>query len=229
MGLPEEARAQPASPTPQARQGGERRGAGGVQKNLAQQVEERRAENPDRPVEVWAFDEHRVGPKPIARRQWAPIGQRPIALGQHRFEWPYVYGFVHPGTGEVVWFLCNGVSTVLLSAVLAAFATAVGAGPDKLVVLVLDNAGWHSSEQLVVPDGLRLAFLPPYSPELQPAGRLWPLTNEAVANQGFATLKELDEALGKRCCTLAGLPELIKGHTNYSWWPKPSQVTPALN
>jgi transposase len=130
----------------------------------------------------------------------------------------------------VVWFLCNGVSTVLLSAVLAAFATAVGAGPDKLVVLVLDNAGWHSSEQLVVPDGLRLAFLPPYSPELQPAERLWPLTNEAaVANQSFATLKELDEALGKRCCTLAGLPELIKGHTNYSWWPKPSQVTPALN
>jgi hypothetical protein len=68
----------------------------------------------------------------------------------------------------VVWFLCNGVSTVLLSAVLlsavlAAFATAVGAGPDKLVVLVLDNAGWHSSEQLVVPDGLRLAFLPPYT------------------------------------------------------------------
>src|SRR5688572_28150864 len=93
------------------------------------------------------------------RRQWAPIGQRPIALGQHRFEWLYVYGFVDPGTGEVVWFLCNGVGTVLLSAVLAAFATAVGAGPDKLVVLVLDNAGWHSSEQLVVPDGLRLAFL----------------------------------------------------------------------
>src|SRR5688500_12740056 len=157
MGLPGEARAQPASPTPQARQGGERRGAGGVQKNLAPQVDGRRAENPDRPVEAWAFDEHRVGLKPIARRQWAPIGQRPIALGQHRFEWLYVYGFVHPGTGEVVWFLCNGVSTVLLlSAVLAAFATAVGAGPDKLVVLVLDNAGWHSSEQLVVPDGLRL-------------------------------------------------------------------------
>ena len=129
----------------------------------------------------------------------------------------------------MVWFLCNGVSTVLLSAVLAAFATAVGAGPDKLVVLVLDNAGWPSSEQLVVPDGLRLAFLPPYSPELQPAERLWPLTNEAVANQSFTTLKDLDEALGKRCRTLAGLPQLIKGHTNYSWWPKPSQVTPALN
>ena len=129
----------------------------------------------------------------------------------------------------MVWFLCNGVSTALFSAVLAAFATAVGAGPDKLVVLVLDNAGWHSSDKLVVPDGLLLVFLPPYSPELQPAERLWPLTNEAVANQSFATLKELDEAMGKRCCTLAGLPELIKGHTSYSWWPKPPQVSLALN
>jgi hypothetical protein len=196
---------------------------------LAQQVEEHRAANPGRAVEVWAFDEHRIGLKPITRRQWAPIGQRPIALGQHRFEWLYVYGFVHPSTGEVVWFLCNGVSTALFSAVLAAFAAAVGAGKNKLVVLVLDNAGWHSSDKLVVPDGLLLVFLPPYSPELQPAERLWPLTNEAVANQSFATLKELDEAVGRHCCTLAGLPHLIKGHTNYSWWPKPLQVTPALN
>jgi transposase len=196
---------------------------------LAQQVDERRAENPERPVEVWAFDEHRVGLKPIARRQWAPIGHRPIALGQHRFEWLYVYGFVHPSTGEVVWFLCNGVSTVLLSAVLAAFAKAVGAGPDKLVVLVLDNAGWHSSEQLVVPEGLRLVFLPPYSPELQPAERLWPLTNEAVANQSFATLKELDDTLGKRCCTLAAMPDLIKSYTSYSWWPKLPQAVASPN
>jgi transposase len=43
------------------------------------------------------------------------------------------------------------------------------------VVLVLDNAGWHSSDKLVAPEGLMLAFLPPYSPELQPAERLWEL------------------------------------------------------
>jgi hypothetical protein len=191
---------------------------------LAQQVDEHRAANPGRPVEVWAFDEHRVGLKPITRRQWAPKGQRPTALGQHRFEWLYVYGFVHPSTGEVVWFLCNGVSTLLLGAVLAAFAAAVGAGREKLVVLVLDNAGWHSSDKLVVPEGLMLAFLPPYSPELQPAERLWPLTNEAVANQSFASLKELDEALGARCCALTGMPEVIKSYTSYGRWPKPPQA-----
>jgi hypothetical protein len=121
----------------------------------------------------------------LLRRQWAPKGRRPVAKGQHRYQWLYLYAFVHPSTGEVVWFVCTTVDTDLFSAVLAAFARAVGAGEDKLIVLVLDNAGWHVSDRLAVPDGVVLEFLPPDTPELQPAERLWPLTNEAVANKSF--------------------------------------------
>src|SRR5207248_6012393 len=108
-------------------------GAGGVQKKPAAQVDEYREAEPGRPVEVWAFDEHRLGLKPVLRRQWAPKGRRPIAVGRHRCEWLYLYGFVHPGTGEVVWFIRSTVDTGLLSAVLAAFAGEVGAGEDKLI------------------------------------------------------------------------------------------------
>ena len=219
LGLPEKAQLQPTGAPPAARQGGERRGAAGVQKGLASRVDERCAENPQRSVEVWAFDEQRIGLKPILRRQWAPKGQRPIAVGQHRYAWLYLYGFVHPSTGAVVWFVCTTVDTDLLSAVLAAFAQAVGAGKGKLVVLVLDQAGWHVSDRLVVPDGIVLEFLPSYTPELQPAERLWPLTNEAVANQHFATLKALDTALSARCRTLAAMPEIIKAETRFGWWP----------
>ena len=182
-------------------------------------MRERREERPDREVEVWAFDEHRLGLKPVLRRQWAPRGQRPVAVGHPRYEWLYLYGFVHPGTGEVVWFICSTVDATLLGAVLAAFAAAVGAGEDKLVILVLDNAGWHVSGDLAVPPGIELAFLPPYTPELQPAEHLWPLANEAVANQHFATLKGLDAALGERCRTLAAMPEAIKAATSFAWWP----------
>jgi transposase len=182
-------------------------------------VSERREGNPEREVEVWAFDEHRVGLKPVLRRQWAPKGRRPVAEGQHRYKWLHLYAFVHPSTGEVVRFVCTTVDTDLFSAVLAAFARAVGAGEDKLIVLVLDNAGWHVSDRLAVPDGVVLEFLPPYTPELQPAERLWPLTNEAVANKSFATLEDLDAALGERCRTLVAMPEIIKARTSYEWWP----------
>src|SRR4051794_11628253 len=226
LGLPQETRLQrPAAPAA-ARQGGEPRGAGGVQKKLAAQVDKYREAEPGRPVEVWAFDEHRLGLKPVLRRQWAPKGQRPIAVGRHRYEWLYLYGFVHPGTGEVVWFICTTVDAELLSAVLAAFAEEVGAGEGKLVILVLDNAGWHISGDLVVPKGIELAFLPSYTPELQPAEHLWPLADEAVANKHFATLEDLDAALSERCRTLADMPEVIKAATHFAWWPAVTPPSP---
>jgi hypothetical protein len=180
-------------------------------------VDEYREAEPGRPVEVWAFD-HRLGPRPVLRRRWAPKGRRPVAVGRHRYAWLYLYGFVHPGTGEVVWFVCSTVDAGLLSAVPAAFAEEVGAGEGKLIVLVLDNAGWHISGDLVVPKGIELAFLPAYTPELQPAERLWPLTDEAVANKHFASLADLDAALSERCRTLAAMPEAIKAATSFAWW-----------
>ena len=129
----------------------------------------------------------------------------------------------------MVRFVCTVVDAALLSAVLAAFAAAVGAGEDKLVVLVLDNAGWHVSGDLVVPQGIELAFLPSYTPELQPAEHLWPLTNEAVANKHFASLKDLDAALRERCRTLAATPEVIKAATHFGWWPAASPANAAPN
>ena len=119
----------------------------------------------------------------------------------------------------MVWFVCTTVDTDLLSAVLAAFAETVGAGRDKPVVLVVDNAGWHVSDRLVVPDGVVLEFLPPHTPELQPAERLWPLTNEALANRHLASLKDLDTALSTRCRNLAAMPGTIEAETHFSWWP----------
>ena len=198
-------------------------------KKLVERVSEHRREKPEQTVEVWAVDEHRVGLKPVLRRQWASQGQRPTAVVHHRFEWLYLDGFVHPSTGEVVWFICNAVGIDLFGAVLAAFAQAVGVGAGKLIILVLDHAGWHVSDKLVVPEGIELAFLPAYTPELQPAECLWPLTNEAVANQRFATLKDLDAALGERCRRLAAMPEIIKASANFSWWPAPAPMAPAPN
>jgi hypothetical protein len=168
---------------------------------------------------VWACDEHRVGLLPVLRRQWAPRGERPIACAAPRYEWLYLYAFVRPATGQVVWFLCNTVNTPLFSAILVSFAREVGAGPDKTVLVTLDNAGWHSTPQLIPPPGVRLCFLPAYTPELQPAERLWPLTNEAIANRGFATLEELDAALVERCRHLDEQPGVIKALTRYAWWP----------
>ena len=181
---------------------------------------EERARHPGAAVEMWAFDEHRAGLKPVLRRVWAKRGRRPVAVAEPRYQWLYLYGFVRPTTGALVWFLCNAVNTALLSAVLARFAAEIGAGPAKRVILVLDGAGWHAGAGLTVPEGVRLEFLPPYSPELQPAEHLWPLTNEAVANRHFARLSDLDATLAARCLALGDQPEAIQAATCFHWWPK---------
>jgi len=171
------------------------------------------------PVEVWAFDEHRIGLKPIVRTIWARRGCRPVAPGHQRFQWLYIYGFVRPATGELVWYIADSVNTALFGALLAAFARTVGAGPEKHVIVVLDGAGWHVGRDLEIPDGVELMFLPPYSPELQPAERLWPLTDEPIANEYFETLDDLDHVLAQWCCTLADDQDPIQAHTHFHWWP----------
>ncbi len=178
------------------------RGSGGPSIKLAEAVAEEAAAHPGVPVEVFCTDEHRLGLKPVLRSVWAPKGQRPTALRHHRFEWLYVTAFVRPATGETVRYLSNGVSKPLFAGLLAACATAVGAGPDKRVVLLLDNAGFHTRPNLAVPDGIRLVYLPPYSPELQPAETLWPLVDEPIVNKLVPTLDALVNTIGARCCDL---------------------------
>ena len=100
------------------RPGRDARRAGDVQKNLADTVAEERARHPGAVIETDPTDEHRVdrarspgdiGLKPILRRVWAPRGERPTAVGHHRFEWLHVTAFVSPATGESFWYLSTGV------------------------------------------------------------------------------------------------------------------------
>jgi len=73
-------------------------------------------------------------------------------------------------------------------------------------------------DQVIVPEGIHLLFLPPYSPELQSAERLWSLTNEPIANRSFESLDELEDLLFHRCRRLLQQLDLISGLTFFHWW-----------
>ena len=45
--------------------------------------------------------------------------------------------------------------------------------PEELKVIVLDNGAFHKAKSLVIQDNICLIFLPPYSPELNPAEKIW--------------------------------------------------------
>ena len=166
------------------------------------------------------MDEHRVGLKPILKKVWAFGRHRPVAPVQHRYEWCYVAGYVHPASGRTLWHIATTVCVDLFSASSAAFARQAGAGPTKQIVLVLDRAGWHTSPQLHVPEHVHLLFLPPVSPELQPAEHLWPLSDTALINRHFRSIDELEDAQAERCVALQARPDLVRSATLFSWWPR---------
>jgi transposase len=146
------------------------------------------------------------------------VGERPVARFKRGYKWTYLYGFVHPESGELYWLILPTVNTELFSMALNGFAKEVGAAETKRILLVVDQAGWHTGKEVEVPKGIHLAFLPPGSPELQPAERLWSLTNEGVANGLFEEIEEIEQALVERCLELLDQTETIKGLTNYHWW-----------
>jgi hypothetical protein len=52
------------------------------------------------------------------------------------------------------------------------------------------------------------------------AERLWPLTNEALANGLFEEIAEVEEALMQRCIELLDRTQAIRDLTNYHWRPQ---------
>lgn len=185
---------------------------------MPEQIAAVKAAHPSDLVEVWSFDEHRIGLQPILRRVWAPKGCRPTCPVEPRYQWLYLYGFVRPEQGKTMFLTLPKVNTDCFNQALFDFAHAVQAGMGKQVILVIDGASWHRSQQVVRPPGLHLLFLPPYSPELQPAEHLWPLTNEALANQHFATLAALEAVQLARCHTIQTLVDDVRALTAFQWW-----------
>ncbi len=188
-------------------------------KKLPERVREVEAAHPQAQVQLWTMDEHRLGLRPVLRRVWAKRGQRPRVRVYHRYEWLYVYCFVRPSTGDSCWLLLPQVNSQAFTLALQSFAREVEAGQSRHILLVLDRAGYHTGKEVRVPVGIEFEFLPSHSPELQPVEKLWPLTNEEVANQLFADLDELEQALSRRCVVLADQPHLIRSHTLFYWWP----------
>ena len=69
-------------------------------------------------MRLLAYDEHRLGLKPVYRRVWARRGERPLAVGAHRYRWFYVCTFVEPETGESLSLLVDGIDTEVMGWVL---------------------------------------------------------------------------------------------------------------
>ncbi len=139
-----------------------------------------------RPVRVFSQDESRFGLLTVRRRRLTARGVPPIGSVQHIFEWFYVYGAVEPTTGDRFCLEWPYLNAEMFQLFVNAFAQAF---PDSLNLLLLDNSGAHTAHQLTIPENVRLVYLAPYGPELNPIERGWRDLKDALAWLQFPTLE----------------------------------------
>lgn len=98
-------------------------------------------------------------------------GSRPRVVRQTKYEWLYVIGAVCPQTGQSIGLLSPTISTDIMNLFFEQFIKEISS--DIHVVMVWDQAGFHTSKNLKIPANVTIVPLPPYSPELNPVENLW--------------------------------------------------------
>lgn len=160
-------------------------------------------------------DEGRFGLLGTPRRCWAPARQRPVVGARLQRQYLYAFGAVSPHDGVMDSLVLPWVNAQMMSLFLAEVGQRHA---DEFVLMIMDQAGWHIAGELVVPENMRLLFLPPYSPELNPAEHLWKsLRQNCFANHVFDTLDSVERALSKGLAALEADRQQTQSMAGFKW------------
>lgn len=160
-------------------------------------------------------DEGRFGRISDRKRCWGPLPRRPEVCQQVVREFVFTLAAVCPSDGRIASLIMPWVDTEIMSIFLAHTADEF---PGDFCLLFLDGAGWHRANELRIPKTMKLHFLPPYSPELNPVELLWDhLRENHFSNRMFESLDEVEEVLCRGLSTLIKEPELVHSMTNFPW------------
>lgn len=149
-------------------------------------------------------------------RRWYQRGERSRTIKDHGYSSAYIFGAVCPERDTGVALVLPRASTDGMNQFLAELSSQVP--PRTHALVLIDNAGWHVGDEVIVPANLTLVPLPPYSPELNAIERVWEyLRDRYLAGCIFPDV----EAILQTCCHVwnALLAETgrIRSLTDFEW------------
>jgi transposase len=164
-----------------------------------------------RPMRLMFQDEARFGRISQCRRCWHKKPERPVVKAMLTHEYTYAYGAVSPVDGRFDSLLLPHVNAECMQVFLNEISARY---PDENIIMIVDGAGWHKSQALALPENLKLHFLPPYSPQLNPQEHLWDeLREKGFHNKAFDSLTALEDVLVTQLLALENNPTLAKSIT----------------
>ena len=170
----------------------------------------------NRPIKLFFEDEARFGRINNLSRCWVPKTQRAEIERQLIREYTYAYTAVCPATGEAYSIISPFNNTFAMNAFLYELSNHF---KHNRIILTLDGAGWHKSKELILPENIRLLFLPPYSPELNPVENIWDYMREQKQfnNYSFSSIEHVEKHLEKSLLELSSEKTTLKSLCNFSW------------
>lgn len=143
-------------------------------------------------VNLYFQDESRFGLFTRNGKMITAKGVQGICNYHHEFKNMYLFGAFSPITGDAFLLELPECNTDMLKLYLNNFAEQK---PDELKIVFLDNGAFHKAKRLIIPANIILVFIPPYSPELNPAELVWKFLKARIVNQTFKTLNNLSDCL----------------------------------
>jgi len=169
-------------------------------------VRENEAEGKD--IEIWFQDECRVGQKNKLTRHWSKRGSPPRLAKDQRTKSAYIFGAICPEQGKGAGLVLPSCDTHAMNLHLAEISRQVTTGAHAVVVL--DQAGWHTAKDLIVPGNITLMPLPPRSPELNPVENVWQFLRETwLSNRIFRSYRDILDHCARAWKRLTDQPWLI--------------------
>jgi len=155
------------------------------------------------------------------RRSWSRVGERTIIDSQKSFDNRYLFSAVAPLSGKSFHLL--GIDGFDSEATNTFLLQLKKHHPNKMVVLVWDNAPCHRPLIHRTIPGLIVLFLPPYSPELNPAERFFEELRKSTANRIFKSIEEQEKAIEEKLNALAKDRTAMKQLLEYEWIKKQAE------
>lgn len=164
-------------------------------------------------VNLYFQDESRFGLITKQKRVITAKGIKPIGNYKHSYLYKWLWGSFSPITGESFCMTTDSVCKDLFVKYLEDFSLH---NPEELKIMVIDNAAFHSTKDVQIPKNIILFPIPPYSPELNAAERVWEWMKGKIAMKIFDTLKTLENKLEEILKIAEN--EIIKSLTGYDFY-----------
>lgn len=164
---------------------------------------------------LFFYDEMRYGLISNYRRSWSLVGKRTIIDNHQMFSNQYLFSAVDPINGDSFHLIVFEENTsrhvsIFLDELEKKYT-------DKHIILVYDNALSHRPKIVRERKNITSIFLPPYSPECNPAERFFEEIRKSTANQIFETREKQEEVIAEAVRVLSGNVEKLKRLLGYQW------------